>query len=309
MSRATCRVYMKFNFFLFCLVLSGWDPRNLILLLVLCSDETTKQKPAWCRHECVAFFQGTVVWALNCQTQLINPIQTVLSGLCSGLTGARRPRSSEQEWTAACAPSSPTPPSSGPTAWPSTTLPSDCIGLTPNTTSLRALLWMASRGELLSMKVGLLGFLIRVSNVGLCNSGDYSQNHLFWNNPLLFMLLSALISRVPDQNGVSQAWYIVEIHHSGQKPSIYEDINYVPLPLNKSFYGLFKSLEHSLICLYWSRQLRRVAMGSLEINGSGFNPSNYTCVCGGQAIVCGGNWTLDIYHKLLIQVISYLPWL
>ena len=29
------------------------------------------------------------------------------------------------------------------------------------------------------------------------------------------------ISRVPEQNGVSQAWYIVEIHHSGRKPSIY----------------------------------------------------------------------------------------
>ena len=28
------------------------------------------------------------------------------------------------------------------------------------------------------------------------------------------------ISKVPDQNGVSQAWYIVEIHHSGQEPSI-----------------------------------------------------------------------------------------
>ena len=27
------------------------------------------------------------------------------------------------------------------------------------------------------------------------------------------------ISRVPDQNGVSQA-YVVEIHHSGRKPSI-----------------------------------------------------------------------------------------
>ena len=26
-------------------------------------------------------------------------------------------------------------------------------------------------------------------------------------------------SRVPDQNGVSQAWYIVEIHHSGREPS------------------------------------------------------------------------------------------
>ena len=28
------------------------------------------------------------------------------------------------------------------------------------------------------------------------------------------------ISRVSDQNGVSHAWYIVEIHHSGRKPSI-----------------------------------------------------------------------------------------
>ena len=28
------------------------------------------------------------------------------------------------------------------------------------------------------------------------------------------------ISKVPGQNGVSQAWYIVEIHHSGRKPSI-----------------------------------------------------------------------------------------
>ena len=30
-----------------------------------------------------------------------------------------------------------------------------------------------------------------------------------------------LISRVPDQNGVSQAWHIVEIHYSGWKPSIW----------------------------------------------------------------------------------------
>ena len=28
------------------------------------------------------------------------------------------------------------------------------------------------------------------------------------------------ISRVPNQNGVSQAWCIVQIHHSGRKPSI-----------------------------------------------------------------------------------------
>ena len=35
------------------------------------------------------------------------------------------------------------------------------------------------------------------------------------------MLRWVHISRVPDQNGVSQAWYIVEIHHSGREPSIY----------------------------------------------------------------------------------------
>ena len=28
------------------------------------------------------------------------------------------------------------------------------------------------------------------------------------------------LSRVPDQNGVARAWYIVEIHHSGQEPSL-----------------------------------------------------------------------------------------
>ena len=32
--------------------------------------------------------------------------------------------------------------------------------------------------------------------------------------------LACYISRVPDQNGISQTWYIVEIHHSGQKSSI-----------------------------------------------------------------------------------------
>ena len=30
------------------------------------------------------------------------------------------------------------------------------------------------------------------------------------------------ISRVPSQNGVPQAWFRVEIHHSGRKPSIYK---------------------------------------------------------------------------------------
>ena len=33
------------------------------------------------------------------------------------------------------------------------------------------------------------------------------------------------ISRVPGQNGVSRAWYIVEIHHSGWKPSICSSVS------------------------------------------------------------------------------------
>ena len=37
----------------------------------------------------------------------------------------------------------------------------------------------------------------------------------------LVKINSSDISRVPDQNGVSQARYIVEIHHSGWEPSIY----------------------------------------------------------------------------------------
>ena len=37
---------------------------------------------------------------------------------------------------------------------------------------------------------------------------------------LLNDLNAQCISRVPDQNGVSQAWYIVEIHYSGRESSI-----------------------------------------------------------------------------------------
>ena len=49
------------------------------------------------------------------------------------------------------------------------------------------------------------------------NASDYvtniSQEHLHNENHTILS--------VPDQNGVSQAWYIVQIHHSGQKPLIY----------------------------------------------------------------------------------------
>ena len=38
-----------------------------------------------------------------------------------------------------------------------------------------------------------------------------------WNSDICIYMC---IWRVPDQKGVSQAWYIVEIHHSGREPSI-----------------------------------------------------------------------------------------
>ena len=44
-------------------------------------------------------------------------------------------------------------------------------------------------------------------------------------NTLTACFVVFYISRVPDQNGVSQAWYIVEIHHSGRKPSIWNTLN------------------------------------------------------------------------------------
>ena len=40
---------------------------------------------------------------------------------------------------------------------------------------------------------------------------------LEWFNSYSVPIL-LIFSRVPDQNGVSQAWYIVENHHSGWKP-------------------------------------------------------------------------------------------
>ena len=36
---------------------------------------------------------------------------------------------------------------------------------------------------------------------------------------VVLVVVGGLISRVPDQNGVSQACYTVEIHHSGPEPS------------------------------------------------------------------------------------------
>ena len=43
----------------------------------------------------------------------------------------------------------------------------------------------------------------------------YTKIHILRTNKI-----SAVILRVPGQNGVSQARYIAEIHHSGRKPSV-----------------------------------------------------------------------------------------
>ena len=50
---------------------------------------------------------------------------------------------------------------------------------------------------------------------------------------LLLLLLSALIPRVPDQNGVSLLYSMLEIHRSGREPSIYKDLNYIPVILDE----------------------------------------------------------------------------
>ena len=51
----------------------------------------------------------------------------------------------------------------------------------------------------------------------------YSGDVPFWAGTLNFFLWVQVsnISRVPDQNGVSQAWFIVQIQHSGRKPLIW----------------------------------------------------------------------------------------
>ena len=36
----------------------------------------------------------------------------------------------------------------------------------------------------------------------------------------LNIVMNVYILRVSDQNGVSQAWYVAEIHHSGREPSL-----------------------------------------------------------------------------------------
>ena len=55
----------------------------------------------------------------------------------------------------------------------------------------------------------------------LMNMTDYTDSHVYLHksDTHFYVTHKGNRSRVPDQNGVSQAWYIVEIHHSGQEPS------------------------------------------------------------------------------------------
>ena len=48
-----------------------------------------------------------------------------------------------------------------------------------------------------------------------------NRKHTSKSSMLSGLTHSQYTLRVPDQNGVSQAWYTVEIHHSGRKPSTY----------------------------------------------------------------------------------------
>ena len=51
---------------------------------------------------------------------------------------------------------------------------------------------------------------------------EHSLRHMFMVGLFSMVVCSSpglLYARVPDQKGVSQAWYIAEIQHSGRKPS------------------------------------------------------------------------------------------
>ena len=56
---------------------------------------------------------------------------------------------------------------------------------------------------------------------------------------LFFLFIMHFIKlRVPDQNGVSQAWYTAEIHHSGWQPSTYKVISLVVKVFSAYNWGL-----------------------------------------------------------------------
>ena len=67
-------------------------------------------------------------------------------------------------------------------------------------------IWM--KFSMLAKHVGLLSLVLNL----VCTS-NVQGKELCWRDVMKL--------RVPDQKGVSQAWYIVEIHLSGRKPSKY----------------------------------------------------------------------------------------
>ena len=64
------------------------------------------------------------------------------------------------------------------------------------------------------------------------------------------------MSRVPDQNGVSQAWYIVEIRHSGREPSIYTSqkmhVKLTGENLDIWHFSEIFEMMGSVFCLIWA---------------------------------------------------------
>ena len=85
---------------------------------------------------------------------------------------------------------------------------------------------------------------------------------VFWHGTLEYWAVSSTgifcwMSRVPNQNGVSQAWYIVEIHHSGQK--------------TLKFYGMLKVFLRVLWCwfLYQSNIVHTWVPALLSLRLSG----------------------------------------
>ena len=65
------------------------------------------------------------------------------------------------------------------------------------------------------------------------------------------------MSRVPDQNGVSQAWYIAETHHYSRKPSIctINFYHFIPLSLTLTLPGGHKVSTKQNLLASFSRTL------------------------------------------------------
>ena len=98
----------------------------------------------------------------------------------------------------------------------------------------------------------LLSYCYKTKRKNEKNTKWLEENHIILKNNKKPSMMSNVnlysISRVPDQNGVSQIWYIVEIHHSGWKPSIWcKRKEAVPKPEQQQ-----KSVTFS-VSTHWSR--------------------------------------------------------